>query len=281
MLTQFKEKAFDKGLKDAVVLVRERLAKNLGAVQGQPISKIQDDAGFFSPKTVSQASKDIIEFHHRFQKDLVIETFLTPPLDKKELLENAAPEAKNKIFSDWMHERLRTFKFDGIYILICREPARIQVEVTSGTMQKAFTAKDRDQLVALLITHFKAKEYDKALDETLDQVYDTVDRHFSPPLPAPVSGAIKDYAKLFSDAAVQKASHEVKDLYDFDKQTVSVETWTRVPPGQVKHVEAMSPEARSKFFEDWLKDRAGRPRRTASSCWFASSHRTFKWDWGK
>ena len=159
---QFKSKDFDKGLKDTVVLVRERLQQNLGPVQVQAVNKVQDDAGFFSPKSVTQANKEIAEFNQRFQKDMVIETFPMPPPETRTLLENATPEAKNKIFSAWLHERLAALKFDGVYVLICREPARIQIEATPGIMQKAFTAKDRDQLVAMLLTHFKAKEYDKA-----------------------------------------------------------------------------------------------------------------------
>ncbi len=256
LLAHFRNKEFDKGLKDAVVLVRERFQQNLGPLPVQAVNKVQDNAGFFSSNAVTQASKDIKEFQQRFQRDMVIETFPMPPPDKKQLLENATTEAKNKIFSAWLHERLAALKFDGIYILICREPARIQIEATPGIMQKVFTAKDRDQLVALLVTRFKAKEYDKALDETLDQIYDTVDRNLSPPQPAPASGTIKDHAQLFTDETVQKAARALKDLHDFDQQTVSVETWARVPPGQVKHVEAMSPEAKDKFFTDWLKDRA-------------------------
>ena len=147
-------------------------------------------------------------------------------------------------------------KADGIYVLICKDPPRLQVEVSENTSAKAFTAKDRDHLVSLLTGHLKAKTYDKGLEQTLDLVYDTVDRNLSPPLPAPTAGTIKDRANLFSAATVQKATQDLQKVNKDTGLTVTLETLEHVPPGHVKQIENLPPEATGKYFAELVKERA-------------------------
>lgn len=258
LLASFRDKNYDKGLADAVAFARERYEQNLGPVfPGTIVNSVQDHAGFFSAPQLARTNAEIKEFAQRFKKDLVIETFANPPADKRQLLQGASAAEITKIFKTWLHDRAKEAKADGIFVLICKDPPRLQVEVSDATAAKAFTTKDRDQLVTLLVGHLKAKTYDKALDETLDLVYDAVDRNVTPPMPAAVAGTVKDMANLFSPGATQKAREDLQKLSKETGLTVTLETLPRVPAGQVKRVESMLPEARAKFFADWLKECTG------------------------
>jgi hypothetical protein len=55
-------------------------------------------------------------------------------------------------------------------MMLCREPARLQIEVGKTTRLKAFTLTDRDRLTQRLLPLLSAKKYDQALTEAVDFV---------------------------------------------------------------------------------------------------------------
>ena len=68
---------------------------------------VHDDAGFFSADAVTKADaiiKDIKERHH---KDLLIETFPTPPADKEEEAKGDDGKANPSFFAAWALQRAR------------------------------------------------------------------------------------------------------------------------------------------------------------------------------
>src|SRR5207244_1208193 len=130
----------------------------------------------------------------RFKKDLVLETFKSPPSDIQKQLEGQDGPGKNKVFAEWLRQRSVARRGDGILVLISKEPPHIQIGASDSTFKKAFLPKDRDELGKHLLAGFKAKQYDQALADALVFVYDTMDRNTSPPLPAPVAGSIQDVA---------------------------------------------------------------------------------------
>ena len=189
LIGSFKEKKFDAGLIAATDFVRSRFVQNLGV----PVAdRVGDHAGVFSTTQIGKADAEILEFKNRFKKDLVIETFKTPPPDKQKLLATASPREKNKIFGDWVDERVKNSKTDGIYVLICMNPPHLQVGTTNDVAAKMFPPKDRDGLVDMMVSHMRNKTYNEGLDETLDYIYDAVDRNVSPPLPAPTREGVAD-----------------------------------------------------------------------------------------
>src|SRR5207253_320757 len=115
LVARFKEKAFDEGLSGAVAFVGDRFEQNLGPA----LNVVRDRAGFFSPQTVARTNDEIKEFNQRFKKDLIIETFALPPPDRRKQLEGASPDTRNKVFGDWLAERSRAAKSNGISVLIC------------------------------------------------------------------------------------------------------------------------------------------------------------------
>ena len=61
----------------------------------------------------------------------------------------------------------RQGKVNGVYVLVCRDPAHLQVEVGNETQKKAFTLKDRDKLAQILLKQFREKKFDEGLAEAV------------------------------------------------------------------------------------------------------------------
>jgi hypothetical protein len=154
------------------------------------VSEVKDDAGFFKPETIQKANREIKEIKDRYKHDVVIETFKAPPADRAEEVKKMDRSARNRFFEEWARERFKGQEVNGIYILICREPPHLQVEVGNQTQKKAFTLRDRDRLVQLLMEHFRKKEYDQGLLEGVDFVRKTMaeNRADASPAPAPHRG---------------------------------------------------------------------------------------------
>jgi uncharacterized protein len=66
---------------------------------------------------------------------------------------------------------------NGVYILLVKSPAHLQVVVGNETMKKAFTVRDRDALVSLMLAKLRAKDFDGALLEGVAFVSSTMRAH--------------------------------------------------------------------------------------------------------
>jgi uncharacterized protein len=132
--------------------------------------KINDEAKFFSDEAREKADKLIREIHHDFGRDLLIETFATVPANLAKDVDLKDKEARSRFFEKWARERAREADVKGIYILICKSPGHIEVEVGNETQKKEFTNKDRIELTKILIEKFDAKQYDEGLLDAVNFV---------------------------------------------------------------------------------------------------------------
>ena len=257
LLENFKKKDYDKGLSGAVALIRGRLEKNLGPPVPPPA--LVDEGQFFSPEARKKALADIQELKKRFQKNLVVETFKTPPPDIRQQLEGQDAEGKNKVWAEWLRQRSAARGGDGILVLISKEPPHVQIGASDVTYKKEFLPKDRDELTKRLLAAFKDKKYDQALAGALIFVYDRMDRNTSKPLPAPVVGSILDRAGYFTASKREEAAKRIKDLQDKQGMDLSIETFPGIYAGAVKKFANLPKEAKEKradFFRAWAKERA-------------------------
>ena len=78
----------------------------------------------------------------------MIETFVKPPAGR----EQEASADHSAFFSQWARQRARELGINGIYMLICKSPAHVQVEIGNDTRKKAFTEEDRARLVKILLS---------------------------------------------------------------------------------------------------------------------------------
>jgi len=130
-------------------------------------ARVNDAGNFFSPATIEQANAKIHALRREFGKDLLVETFAKVPVDLEARYQDLG---KNRFFSEWADRRAVEARIVGVYVLLCREPARLQVEVGKTTRLKAFTLADRDRLVQQMLPLLKAKKYDQALLGAVDFV---------------------------------------------------------------------------------------------------------------
>jgi uncharacterized membrane protein YgcG len=141
----------------AVVLVSMSMAQATGA-------GIQDAAGFFSHEAIAAAEQQIATIHQQFGKDLRVETYARIPPDRAD---QYAPEKRTEFFATWAYQRAKALGLDGVIVLICKDPAFLQVEVGEHTKHQAFTLANRDHMRDLLVTAFKQRQFDAGLRQAV------------------------------------------------------------------------------------------------------------------
>src|SRR5262249_28716232 len=133
------------------------LAAGWLAVAGAAVAAtpgVNDNAGFFKPETVQKADAILREIKNRAQKGGVIETFASVPAGKEDQVKD---KAERERFSDeWAKRNARTAQVNGIYVLICKKPGHVEVEVGNETSKRAFPPADRRQLEDILLRAFQA-----------------------------------------------------------------------------------------------------------------------------
>jgi uncharacterized membrane protein YgcG len=166
----------------AVVLISLRLAHAMGA-------GIQDAAGFFSKDAIATAEQQITAIHQKFGKDLRVETYAHIPTDRAD---QYVPEKRHEFFATWAYQRAKALGLDGVIVLICKDPAFLQVEVGERTKQRAFTLANRDHLRELLVTAFRQRQSDDGLRQVVAYYGQTLHANLGaastgarPSLPAP------------------------------------------------------------------------------------------------
>ncbi len=95
----------------------------------------------------------------------MIETFPEIPADLKK---DYKPENRKEFFEKWVRDQAHENAVNGVYVLICKSPSHLQVEVGNETQKKAFTPRNRNELAKLLLEKFKDKKYDEGLQESVD-----------------------------------------------------------------------------------------------------------------
>jgi hypothetical protein len=132
---------------------------------------IKDDAHVFSAAAVQRATREIEDLKRRHDVNLVIEFVPAVPVDgwwnrfKKSVLGLKKPEEREKFYKDWATKNARKAGPKVIYVLICKEPAPLAVEVVAGQelQAKAFRAEDAQRLKEELLPLFQTGRYDEGL----------------------------------------------------------------------------------------------------------------------
>jgi uncharacterized membrane protein YgcG len=157
------------------------LAVGMGALASLAVAVapvVRDDAHFFSDDARKQADRKLRDIYRDYGKDLLIETFAEIPADREEAFKR---EGKEGFFGTWARDRAKEEVVNGVYVLICKKPPHLQIEVGTHTRQKAFTLGNRDKLLHLLLDHFREKKYDEALTEGVKFFADTLRENLGPP----------------------------------------------------------------------------------------------------
>lgn len=169
--------------------------------------QVKDNAGLFRPGFVKLADEVIDDIHARAHKDLTIETFDEVPDNLKD---QAAGQDKQAFYDHWLTTEARSHGVNGVFILVTKVPPHLQVGVGLETRQKAFTFKDRDELVKLMADDFHKHEFDRGLMQGVNFVRTRMAANLGievprqPPTTQPASAPAGESAPASEPAPVNK-----------------------------------------------------------------------------
>jgi hypothetical protein len=131
--------------------------------------EIKDDGKFFSAEAIKKGNEQIREIMRKYDTDLLIETYSAAPADQIDKLKKQSSQERSKFFHTWAVDRSNAVVVKGVYILICKDPPHLQIEI-SPKMRSAFDNRARDHLVELLLAELQKKRYDQALESAINYV---------------------------------------------------------------------------------------------------------------
>ena len=131
--------------------------------------RVIDGGMFFSEEAVSEADDIIRSIRQAFGRDVVVETYAAVPDDLKDDL---ARDGRDKFYENWLNRRARQLGVRGVFVLMTREPGRVQVGVDRPTRVRAFTLADRESLREIFATAFRARQFDQGLLDGLRFIQD-------------------------------------------------------------------------------------------------------------
>ncbi len=143
-------------------------------------AEISDDAGFFSRRALDKANSELAALRREYGKDVRIESFDSVPAGKSDEVAKMERSERARFFDKWARDRATAEHVKGIYILICRHPGHVQVEVDRQTRGQGFGDSERDKVRDLLLAGFKHKDYDKTLLDSVDYIRDTMKKKLRP-----------------------------------------------------------------------------------------------------
>ena len=167
---------------------------------------VRDQAGFFSESAESAASRVISEIQTTHKRDMVVETFRDIPAEVRRGVDLQDKAAVNKLFETWSADRARELGVQGVYVLLTREPAHLQVAVGNQTQRQAFTLADRNALANRMLEQLRAKKYDDALIAGVGFVRDTLSAHAAPTTKAKAPSTSSTTSTPFTQAPVGQSA---------------------------------------------------------------------------
>jgi len=123
---------------------------------------VLDGGMFFSEEAVSEADGVIGAIKQAYDRDVMVETYSAVPDDLKDEL---ARDGRDKFYENWLNRRAKLLGVRGVFVLMTREPGRVQVGVDRPTRARAFTVADRETLRETLGSAFRARLFDRGLLE--------------------------------------------------------------------------------------------------------------------
>jgi S1-C subfamily serine protease len=131
--------------------------------------KSKDDAKFFS----EEAWKKVLTAAEKLLKeknlDLLIETFPTPPKGDADKVKAMTTADREKFFKEYALDRSKAEKINGVYIVICKEPGYVYIEITKPAVE-TFPSGFGAKLKSAILSAFKDKKFDTGLTDGLQLI---------------------------------------------------------------------------------------------------------------
>lgn len=138
----------------------------LGLLAARPVLAvapvIKDEGKFFSAEAIQKANEGIREIARQTGRDLLVETFPSVPADQVEKVKAMSADERAEFWRTWARQRADQAVVNGVYILVCRTPSHLYVEVTPKA-RSVFGADAAGRLRSVLLENFRSKRYDDGL----------------------------------------------------------------------------------------------------------------------
>jgi hypothetical protein len=130
--------------------------------------KSKDEAKFFTEETWKKVQPAAEKLLKEKNIDLLIETLPTPPKADAEKVKAMTPGDREKFFKDFAVERTKDEKISGIYIVICKSPGFVYVDITGPVTN--FPSGFGSKLTNSILASFKEKKFDSGLGDALQLI---------------------------------------------------------------------------------------------------------------
>jgi hypothetical protein len=131
--------------------------------------KSTDAAKFFGADAWKQVQPVADRLFKEKDVDLWIETLAVPPKSTPEKVGAMSAEDRGKLFKEYAQERAKAEKLSGVYVVVCKNPKFVQVELI-GPAAATFPSGFGSRLLKTFVDTFTDKKYDAGLTEGLNML---------------------------------------------------------------------------------------------------------------
>ena len=124
--------------------------------------EVKDKAHFFKDETVRKVDGLTREISKDFDRDVVIESVLAVPADQLARVKAMSTEDRTRFFNNWCSDRAEATVTHGVYILICKDPPHLALEITERA-KSTFGQDGRDKMLNPLLKAFREQHYDEGI----------------------------------------------------------------------------------------------------------------------
>jgi hypothetical protein len=131
--------------------------------------KSTDGAKFFGAEAWKQVQPVADRLLKEKDIDLLIEVIAVPPKSTPEKLAAMSAQERGKFFQEYAQERIKDEKISGVYVLICKNPRYLQVEI-DGPAAATFPGGFGSRLVKTFMDAASARKLDAGLTDALNML---------------------------------------------------------------------------------------------------------------
>jgi hypothetical protein len=131
---------------------------------------VVDDAKMFLPSTLRRAAAIVDTINRDYHQRVLVETFARLPADKAAEYRGQTRHEQQHFFERWAAERGRAGEGADLYLLICRDPARVRVVAARSEEDRPLNEAQRMEVRKVLEDAFEKKRYDDGLLRGLERV---------------------------------------------------------------------------------------------------------------
>jgi hypothetical protein len=177
--------------------------------QKKEAAGVQDEANLFGKDAINQATEIIAKIREKHRKDLRIDTV------------EKLPDTVTSVEA-WAAERAKKSGMDGVYVVITKQPKRLEVLANEKTRTSGlFTQENRDQLAKILKSEL-GKTPDEALIKAANYTLEAMNKNA--PSRKVAARPIKDDASFFSKDALEEANAFITKIKDKHGKDLYIET---------------------------------------------------------